>query len=688
MTHTEKLSYKLKDIYPTWKEGQSILLASGTGTGKTYFVFNDLLKSAIAADKYLVYICNRKSIKSQIQEKYQEQIDTSNQKAIVLTYQFCETCGQFPDVRIQPEKEVDSETEKEIAMINNVKETLKICRDDVLYYVFDEAHYFISDALFNPGTNFWFKRPLKLNNSISVFITATPEPLYCFLNEYNNPSMHSCLTDIYERACEHKNIKKEMLTPLNPKKRIYISMKGANNENGKNITNDTIKEKKKEIVPELLKKLHEHPVFNKATSIVTECLSKSPKNLNFDYALLHSNNYDRFNTIFFYKYDELFQEIIRSEDKWLIFVDNEKDGVRIESTINGILSYQNNFKKNETFTYDDLAKVAVFLSSATSKKDDAFIQKTKAYLDKENSVAPKVLIATSVLDCGVSIELKKCPELKNIVISQVDKTEFLQMLGRIRFDDSESKINLFIRNTPAKRISKLYSNLRKNLYYQADFNFINQMKPVFKKKKDGSDAMLQNYILNDFEIFQTIEAIFNNQASLIYPKDKNYFRYRTNDSDYLSEFELSRTAYVNLIYSLVLLDRVIPYSIDPSFYIKEQLSWIKKDFDKGCWYNWEEKQDIFINFLSEMEAKGWFPNRDEQFLHDFLDCLYKYPPNFVPPQILKDRFRYESGERKYIQIHKLNNILSDLNLDFYIESKRFDKPKRETKWRVIKIDTE
>ena len=77
MTHTDKLSYKLKDIYPTWKEGQSILLASGTGTGKTYFVFNDLLKRAISADKYLVYICNRKSIKSQIHEKYQGKCRTS-----------------------------------------------------------------------------------------------------------------------------------------------------------------------------------------------------------------------------------------------------------------------------------------------------------------------------------------------------------------------------------------------------------------------------------------------------------------------------------------------------------------------------------------------------------------------------------------------------------------------------------
>ena len=70
--HTDKLSYILKDKHPNWEKGQTVLLASGTGTGKTHFVFNDLLDRAIAEDKYLIYICNRQSIKSQIQEKYKK----------------------------------------------------------------------------------------------------------------------------------------------------------------------------------------------------------------------------------------------------------------------------------------------------------------------------------------------------------------------------------------------------------------------------------------------------------------------------------------------------------------------------------------------------------------------------------------------------------------------------------------
>ncbi len=44
---------------------------------------------------------------------------------------------------------------QDMALLKSYWKTWKIATDDVLFYVYDECHYFLSDALFNSGTNFW-----------------------------------------------------------------------------------------------------------------------------------------------------------------------------------------------------------------------------------------------------------------------------------------------------------------------------------------------------------------------------------------------------------------------------------------------------------------------------------------------------------------------------------------------------
>lgn len=51
--------------------------------------------------------------------------------------------------------------------------------EQVMYYIFDEAHYFVSDSLIRSETNFWYHQ--DFTHGISVFLTATPKPLLSFL---------------------------------------------------------------------------------------------------------------------------------------------------------------------------------------------------------------------------------------------------------------------------------------------------------------------------------------------------------------------------------------------------------------------------------------------------------------------------------------------------------------------------
>lgn len=56
------------DDYKDWTKGTGVLIASQTGTGKTTFILEKLLTHAAENNKYVVYVCNRKSLNNQMRE--------------------------------------------------------------------------------------------------------------------------------------------------------------------------------------------------------------------------------------------------------------------------------------------------------------------------------------------------------------------------------------------------------------------------------------------------------------------------------------------------------------------------------------------------------------------------------------------------------------------------------------------
>lgn len=709
--HTDKLSYILKDKHPNWKKGQTVLLASGTGTGKTYFVFNDLLDRAIAEDKYLIYICNRQSIKSQIQEKYKKHIEKSNHKAIVLTYQFCENRQMFPDITIHTSKNSESDEEKEIALINEVSTTIHINRCDVLFYVFDEAHYFISDALFNPETNFWIKqKTLRFDESITVFITATPEPLYCFLEESYTTNMNKAFRDMHDKYNKRSEIRKLVEAKYSEQKKIIVDLSNKKKLSDKSKdTDDTEKreeerkkkaeeekKRKMEFEEELKNSLNEVPPLEVPLQFINDTLNKSPDELNFftdsDFIYTQNSSYERFNVAYFEEYDELVREIIESNNKWLIFVDKEDDGLYLETILNVLFNTNKSILDRRDRLQDHLSKSAVFLSSKTIKKKNLNISQTIRDINSKNTISPKVLIATSIIDCGVSIEIDNCPELNNIIISQSEKSEFLQMLGRIRFDNDNTRINLYIRNIPPKQINSLRASIEEKLRYLTDFYLLNDITSYYAYKRHiNDDPMRERYTLSQQKAIKIISnTINNNRFALLVPKNKSKLSHREKTDDYLSECEISRTAYIHLIYALnqyySALDK--REDNDRTFYLKEQLSWIGKEYDNNCWYSYNRNRKELINYLSEIANKGWFLKEEEKFVEICFSYILDFSTVFLPEQLQKDRSRYESGARKLPQMKKLNSTLAYLDIPFEIESKRFYSPEKATKWRVIKTNTE
>ena len=87
------------------------------------------------------------------------------------------------------------------------------------------------------------------------------------------------------------------------------------------------------------------------------------------------------------------------------------------------------------------------------------------YIIDNEIFRPKILISTSVLDNGINIKndgRNSSDKVLNIVIDSFDRTEFIQMLGRIR-RNSEDKINLYIKKYSTDDLKKLLKNDVKSL---------------------------------------------------------------------------------------------------------------------------------------------------------------------------------------------------------------------------------
>ncbi len=122
MANSSKLwvSELIGNDYKRWI-GRIILLACGTGRGKTTFALGTYCKFLLAEGKSVIYLCNRTTLKEQIRYDI-------NRYGI-----------------------------KDITCISYQKFTQMLISGDVIpefdVYICDEAHYFLSDSEFNLYTD-------------------------------------------------------------------------------------------------------------------------------------------------------------------------------------------------------------------------------------------------------------------------------------------------------------------------------------------------------------------------------------------------------------------------------------------------------------------------------------------------------------------------------------------------------
>ena len=127
--------------YESWP-GKIILLACGTGRGKTTFALGTYCKFLLSEGKSVIYLCNRTTLREQIR------YDISRYGI------------------------------KDITCISYQKFTQMLISGDVIpefdVYICDEAHYFLSDSEFNLYTDIIYEYLInRSHDKTLLFMTAT-----------------------------------------------------------------------------------------------------------------------------------------------------------------------------------------------------------------------------------------------------------------------------------------------------------------------------------------------------------------------------------------------------------------------------------------------------------------------------------------------------------------------------------
>lgn len=317
----------------------------------------------------------------------------------------------------------------------------------------------------------------------------------------------------------------------------------------------------------------------------------------------------------------------------------------------------------------------MFLSSKT-KKSSASI--TYNDIVTKERFECTVLIATSVIDCGVNI---KDETLNNIVIAQSDKTEFIQMLGRLR-ETKNQEINLYIKNisddTKRNLITSAKNQIEKAISYKA-FKYYNTFNnSIYSGMEKESQKQ------------KRIDDIINNELSHIFTFSKEHKQPHENKGAIINIMDDLKINSSYLIYNLYKIwqyskpstEHATDNTIKDSHLFK-QLEWISKKYLPSNWVNYAEDREEIIKTLESFKKMGCLDSETYQnFKEELFSKILKLPTMLLPEQIVKDISRYKKNRNP--RLSTINNTLSFLEFNYIIKDKRSNGKK---KWYVDFIET-
>lgn len=232
-----------KNTEDRWEPSQPVFISAQTGQGKNYFIENTLisyvreLNLKHQTEQKVLILSNRLALKAQIKNRldgnddsHEEQEKYSfNEYADVMTYQ-----GM-------------------LLYKKKLEEKQKYAKSRYIFVICDEAHFFASDAMFNPHTQRILQTIVQVfKDAVRIYMSATPyeclkyiienereyyKPLkrysskmmvfYHFKRDYSylDVKTYSSIRELYEEIIESVNKRKEKWLIFIDDKRKCVSVK-------------------------------------------------------------------------------------------------------------------------------------------------------------------------------------------------------------------------------------------------------------------------------------------------------------------------------------------------------------------------------------------------------------------------------------------------------------------------------
>lgn len=733
------------DEYKSWKEGDHVIIATPTGSGKATFVVAQLLKEALAHEKHVVYYCNRKVLRDQFEVQSKRLIERVfgndlelTQEAIdhlhILTYQGAELAQNYPNIHLKvgtlpAEDHVFPPAADGMRVSVHIPERYDykdVHAHEVMYYIFDEAHYFVSDSLIRSETNFWCHQ--DFTQGISVFLTATPKPLLSFLAKPADLPLSNDFYHIHNlwsiKAGLHKEYPHIQHNPM------YVLDWWSKMDNLQLVLPDratlrhaysTRMEQPLDRYFSYLQRLYdnasERPYYYRTEP---------------DYSYIDASYFD-------HDADLLEQIRLTADEKWIIFVDSEKHGEKLLDTI-------------RKYHYGSVE----FISKSRIESDPNVRSIYDAVVFTEKFPC-RILISTSVMDCGCNII---DPAVKHMAIFCDNETTFLQMLGRKRVAEGE-RLRLYIARYPFSRIHTRNNKFKNDLEFMIKVGLknssdyrernsllsIEQLQEMIQEISNGkrknltyriktlgseehghlrpwreSATVLDKFLygvtysktamllmitrLYDFHLafkrYRKEVGLGAKLADFIYQFSTEAANYRYVD-DFVNQYTLYMSRLSPRNHYLMMWEEMkenaqedgtilFDYSIerDNLFFLKHQLSWIGKEYDPSCWLLGNEKKLELTTFL-DIAVESRPLRQDDKYneQHEFgMQCIQLMLELPFPPEDLR-RNKSRFGKVRYPGKNVLNKYFEELSLPYKIDSEQ-DKydgmDKKKTTWVVKYID--
>lgn len=314
--------------------------------------------------------------------------------------------------------------------------------------------------------------------------------------------------------------------------------------------------------------------------------------LKYDFSELA--DYERFQCVCVPDWESLQEIILESQKKTVIFLNNKEKGKALAERL--IRTGKIEKKDIEILNSDNL------------DEDGEVVQN----LAIGNTLKNKILITTSVLDNGVSIH---DPEVGNLVVETESKIEFLQMIGRIRRENTnECKLYFVLRD------KKNFSCRMKR--YEDEIELFSNLKAERLKAK--REYYIQTMWCDDEDSkFFRKALVWMNSDSQVFDRDNgNGFVQNHNSGFFVNRFAEKKIGdmYVaeSHFYGLALSD---PLSV-----IYEQMTWIGKRPEELKIIESEYKKRLECEFVAELQRVQKFSAEElKQFK---IDLTKKFRKDF------------------------------------------------------------